>query len=1559
MHAGQQVHADSDPGSARHRRPAPEPERESPGRRDLGEGQAVPAALRSNAEAAYGASLGGVTLHTGPAADAFVRSQGARATTEGNRVALGSAYQPGTLEGDAVLAHELAHVVQQGARAEPGRGEPGGVPSGGSHSHEHEADHAAAAVLARSGQYDGAIRARGADPAAIAAAPAPRLSRGLGLRLQRCGSDGPIYATSRTGGAPTQNAPVYAGAKNESFYDTLGIFGYRDGAFRATIDGDGDQSAELDLAMKGSKPDNTVFGYPQQLDVTATRQNNTPEEKSTASSQTESFDISGKSAERSVRPKLEERTDGRSPTKITASGGSYVDFATMWIYPPSPDGPRADYRTVVERVKDYGEEKSKDTKTFSFSRDPNDIFPVFMPGTPQHAGSIWALDVTMGRFGDQYRLTFYKPDPGSSKVRMGISPLSGGSAAGTEAIDVEATGPLQVAVVRARGPLIDIDLNGDGKADIRLFERMTPRADYYGTGSFRQNPGQFRELRLTVTDPVTDREYGIGSRREVKGGEYAAESQNLNDEMDVVSAAATPEGLVEAAKTPDLITDLARTQATLKQLRQQAVEQAGFTAGVAAAYDRLVDAWLSVAGAAEAEKPAAWGAAKLAATTFHGLWLTETASGTTSKHHGGKEPWDETKNEFTGYHDIEGFSTGKIVTDELVSAVGAHDLKRSGTLMSDLGTRVARWVARKFRDQGTKEMVERADQVQGLLALTPMLEKLADKKDLKRVTAVFHSAPLYVQQGVPGNLPLRLYYWQDGSTWYLQDLTHPSNDEATGVMSTPVVAGQTEPPHSLFERLNDEKRFPLGYIQYVLPGENGRAGVVPTKGDNGWTVAKVLTWASLVLAGAALVAGFVASGGTASAVIIPLLWASSAVLGAAGAVAEMVEENQQGRLTGGKIVMGVAQLIGSLAGGAVAGAKAIGAARLAFRGAAAAEGALAAGKAAAAGAGLTELGLGLRILTMTQVGADSVQIVMATGQVIKQLEAIAASPMPWPDKVKALALALGQYGVMAGLTYAGVRGNLKELGPALQRPGAKLVQAGEEVLIPGRATAAQYAEELTAPLSKDAKEMLAKENPVRIVDPAAGGSSIALTRIEVVGEQVRVVVVDGVHPSSMREEAVHLEQLALGKQSTAKIKEQAAGNPAVEAELLRTRKAAIDIMEINSRWATASPIERVRAHEARLELEIDAQRRLISDYRAKMQGGTEKVDPVLVDNAFQNLDNLQIREAEMIGVRNHVSRGGKPGQIDPQFELPPSLFAKKTVPTTDIPPSWYTLSLEEFIRAYESRYAVSSLGKEDLKLRYEMGKRLNPESGRQVDINQDRVEVPAKYKMGADETIPLEGPNKVRIDPADQKTTSDLLAKRDAARNARDAAEAKVPPDTVKAKAELYNMIQASRELGEHASTVYVQRKYPGPPKPRRVYPPDGAPSRSGDFDQVWKAVDDKGKEIWLVNEAKGGSSDLGSRRVDRGLGQRAEQGSTPYYDDILRNMRDSGGELRDAADQLEKAAKAGTNIRYLHVSAPIESTASSAGGKLTSTLPAISIKEFDVSFGTSAAPTNGTVPAP
>lgn len=66
-------------------------------------------------EPRFGADFSRVRLHTGSAAGEMAESLHARAFTVGDDIAFGAGrYSPGTDEGMRLLAHELAHVVQQG-----------------------------------------------------------------------------------------------------------------------------------------------------------------------------------------------------------------------------------------------------------------------------------------------------------------------------------------------------------------------------------------------------------------------------------------------------------------------------------------------------------------------------------------------------------------------------------------------------------------------------------------------------------------------------------------------------------------------------------------------------------------------------------------------------------------------------------------------------------------------------------------------------------------------------------------------------------------------------------------------------------------------------------------------------------------------------------------------------------------------------------------------------------------------------------------------------------------------------------------------------------------------------------------------------------------------------------------------------------------------------------------------------------------------------------------------------------------------------------------------------
>jgi hypothetical protein len=122
--------------------------------------QRLPSGLRDEFAAHFGADFDDIGIAPTAAAPA-VTANGADAVTVGDDIAFGdTAYQPESGWGRELIAHELAHVVQQ-------RGGTGGPPLADPAAYEHQADAAARAALA------------GHDVPALSAAPAaaqPRVS---------------------------------------------------------------------------------------------------------------------------------------------------------------------------------------------------------------------------------------------------------------------------------------------------------------------------------------------------------------------------------------------------------------------------------------------------------------------------------------------------------------------------------------------------------------------------------------------------------------------------------------------------------------------------------------------------------------------------------------------------------------------------------------------------------------------------------------------------------------------------------------------------------------------------------------------------------------------------------------------------------------------------------------------------------------------------------------------------------------------------------------------------------------------------------------------------------------------------------------------------------------------------------------------------------------------------------------------------------------------------------------------------------------------------------------
>ena len=108
-------------------------------------GQPLPGTVRALFEQQFGHNLGRVRIHSGTRAAQVTRSLGAEAFTYGDSISFAAGrYRPYTVQGLHLLAHEVAHTIQQSGQPASGQA---GLTIGQDDPLERMADRAAAAVL--------------------------------------------------------------------------------------------------------------------------------------------------------------------------------------------------------------------------------------------------------------------------------------------------------------------------------------------------------------------------------------------------------------------------------------------------------------------------------------------------------------------------------------------------------------------------------------------------------------------------------------------------------------------------------------------------------------------------------------------------------------------------------------------------------------------------------------------------------------------------------------------------------------------------------------------------------------------------------------------------------------------------------------------------------------------------------------------------------------------------------------------------------------------------------------------------------------------------------------------------------------------------------------------------------------------------------------------------------------------------------------------------------------------------------------------------------------------
>jgi hypothetical protein len=253
----------------------------------------------------------------------------------------------------------------------------------------------------------------------------------------------------------------------------------------------------------------------------------------------------------------------------------------------------------------------------------------------------------------------------------------------------------------------------------------------------------------------------------------------------------------------------------------------------------------------------------------------------------------------------------------------------------------------------------------------------------------------------------------------------------------------------------------------------------------------------------------------------------------------------------------------------------------------------------------------------------------------------------------------------------------------------------------------------------------------------------------------------------------------------------------------------------------------------------------------------------------------------------------------------------------------------------------------DGKLRYDRDEKIlpngtvcpqkayDPKTKKFVDVDPNIIQPRVKPDKAESYPIPV----------SEQAGHGNSLQVRDVLRTKRDrlkALQEKDPHNFTQAHEKelsrtIYELNEQSRQIGERGAVHYIQQKYPN------AVPEYGGPnavSRSGDFDQVWK-VPGKGADggdLYVVVEAKGGSSPLGTRKVQGGQ-KEATQGSKEYFDEIVDSVSKDkkSSEARRVGRDLTKAQKRG-DVQYLEVRTPIREDKFGKG-----TVKETKVNEFDI----------------
>ena len=230
------------------------------------------------------------------------------------------------------------------------------------------------------------------------------------------------------------------------------------------------------------------------------------------------------------------------------------------------------------------------------------------------------------------------------------------------------------------------------------------------------------------------------------------------------------------------------------------------------------------------------------------------------------------------------------VRGPFLASLKAGRWKEAGKTYRELVDGLDRWVAFVNREKyktpdPDKPETQRAAVGERLTGLRRELRAL-EGKNPTRVAAVLHMDEYFENMGDVQEVPLSLYYWKEGSNWYVKDLTTPDEAPALG---RPRARGRDRARRAPVRRARRDRSLPQGLHPLDAAERQGRPRA--HRGPS-----KIKKWAGYIgMAAAAIGLGLVTFGTGTVAVAGGYILAGSAVLGAATAGYDLTRRASTGR----------------------------------------------------------------------------------------------------------------------------------------------------------------------------------------------------------------------------------------------------------------------------------------------------------------------------------------------------------------------------------------------------------------------------------------------------------------------------------------------------------------------------------------------------------------------------------------------------------------------------------------------------------------------------------------